>query len=97
MTEQYVGEICQYPYNFELQDWAFCQGQSLPIGQYQALFALIGTTYGGDGRNTFNLPDLRPRDEAGNPLQLRVGQIHEGRVYMEWSIALQGIFPQRKD
>jgi microcystin-dependent protein len=47
--------------NFAPRQWAFCDGQLLPIGQNQALFAILGTTYGGDGRTTFALPDLRSR------------------------------------
>ena len=47
--------------NFAPRDWAFCDGQRLPIAQNQALFSLLGTTYGGDGRTTFALPDLRGR------------------------------------
>src|SRR6202043_3373119 len=48
-------------FNFAPQNWAFCNGQSLPISQYDALFNLIGTTYGGDGVTTFNLPNLQGR------------------------------------
>ncbi|MBT8219095.1 MAG: tail fiber protein, partial [Bacteroidia bacterium] len=47
--------------NFAPRGWAFCNGQTLQISQYSALFSLLGTTYGGDGRTTFALPDLRGR------------------------------------
>ena len=95
MDEPFIGELCQFPYNFAPKSWAFCHGQSMSIQQYTALFSLLGTTYGGDGRTTFNLPDLRLKDTNGNVIQLQVGDVHEGKVYMEYSIALQGIYPSR--
>ena len=57
----YIGEILPVPYNFAPRGWAFCQGQLLPINQNQALFSLLGTTYGGNGQTNFALPDLRGR------------------------------------
>lgn len=57
----YIGQIMMFGGNFAPRDWALCNGQLLPISQNEALFALIGTTYGGDGQNTFGLPDLRGR------------------------------------
>lgn len=57
----YLGEIRLFAGSFEPYPWRFCDGQSLPISQYEALFQLIGTTYGGDGEETFRLPDLRGR------------------------------------
>ncbi|QBN20164.1 phage tail protein [Flavobacterium nackdongense] len=59
--EQYIGEIRLFAGNFAPKGWALCQGQLLPINQNQALFSLLGTTYGGDGRTTFALPDYRGR------------------------------------
>jgi microcystin-dependent protein len=59
--EPFIGEIRMVGFNFAPRGWAFCEGQILPISQYNALFALLGTTYGGDGRTTFALPDLRGR------------------------------------
>ncbi|RZK50946.1 MAG: phage tail protein, partial [Hymenobacter sp.] len=56
-----LGEIRAVGFPFAPRGWALCQGQSLPISQNTALFSLLGTTYGGDGRTTFNLPDLRGR------------------------------------
>jgi microcystin-dependent protein len=61
MTDPFLGELALVPYNFAPKGWALCNGQLLPINQNQALFALLGTTYGGDGRVTFALPDLRGR------------------------------------
>ena len=59
--DQFLGSLLLVPYNFAPQGWALCNGQLLPIPQNTALFSLIGTTYGGDGINTFALPDLRGR------------------------------------
>ncbi len=59
--DQYIGEIAIYPYNLTVNGWAECNGQLLPISQYTALFALVGTTFGGNGMTTFALPDLRGR------------------------------------
>jgi microcystin-dependent protein len=56
-----IGTIMMFAGNFAPRTWAFCDGQLLPINQYTALFSILGTTYGGDGRNTFALPDLRGR------------------------------------
>ena len=59
--DQYIGEIRMFAGTFAPRGWAFCEGQLLSIAQYTALFSLLGTTYGGDGRTTFALPDLRGR------------------------------------
>jgi microcystin-dependent protein len=93
--DPFVGEICKYPYSFAPKGWAYCHGQVMSIISNQALFSLLGTTFGGDGRTTFKLPDLRPKDANGNPIQLRVGEIHEGKVYIESFISLQGLYPPR--
>jgi microcystin-dependent protein len=61
VSNPYIGEIRMGGWNFAPVGWAFCSGQLMPISEYQALFALIGTTYGGDGISTFALPDLRGR------------------------------------
>ena len=60
-NEPFLGEIMIVASNFPPRGWAFCDGQLLAINQYQALYSLLGTTYGGDGRTTFGLPDLRGR------------------------------------
>jgi len=57
----YLGSICMVAFNFAPNGWALCNGQLLPISEYDTLFTLIGTTYGGDGQTTFALPDLRGR------------------------------------
>jgi microcystin-dependent protein len=59
MAQPFMGEIRIMSFNFAPQGWAMCNGQFLPINQNQALFSLLGTTYGGNGQTTFALPDLR--------------------------------------
>jgi microcystin-dependent protein len=61
MSSPYVGEIRMAGFNFAPQGWAFCNGQPMSISEYSTLFNLIGTTYGGDGQTTFNLPNLQCR------------------------------------
>lgn len=61
MSNNYLGEIRIFAGNFAPKGWAFCNGQLLPINQNQALFAILGTVYGGDGISTFGLPDMRGR------------------------------------
>jgi microcystin-dependent protein len=61
MAQPYVGEIRMFAGNFAPAGWMFCEGQLLSISEYETLFQLIGTTYGGDGQSTFALPDLRGR------------------------------------
>jgi len=70
MSDQFLAEIRIFPFNFAPTGWAFCNGQLMPISQNTALFALLGTTYGGDGKSTFALPDM-----IGNaPMQPGQGQ-----------------------
>jgi microcystin-dependent protein len=59
VSDQFVGEIRIFPFDFAPSGWALCNGQLLPISQNTALYSLLGTTYGGDGQSTFALPDLR--------------------------------------
>jgi len=72
MSDPYVGEIRMFAGNFAPLGWAFCEGQLVSIAEQTVLFDLIGTTYGGDGQQTFALPDLRGRIPlhmgAGNPI-----------------------------
>ena len=60
-TEPFIGEITMFGGNFAPRGWAFCNGQLLAVSANNALFSLLGTTYGGDGRTSFGLPDLRGR------------------------------------
>jgi microcystin-dependent protein len=66
MAEPFISQIEAFPFNFAPKGWAFCAGQLLPINQNQALFSLLGTTFGGDGRTNFALPDLRGRLANGS-------------------------------
>jgi microcystin-dependent protein len=61
MAQPYVGEIRMFAGNFAPAGWMFCEGQLVPISEYETLFNLIGTTYGGDGQSTFAMPDMRGR------------------------------------
>jgi microcystin-dependent protein len=61
MADPFVAEIRIFPFNFAPRGWAWCDGQLLPISQNTALFSLLGTTYGGDGKSTFALPDIQGR------------------------------------
>lgn len=78
--EPFLGQIELFPYNFAPTNWMLCEGQSLQISQNQALFALIGTTFGGDGQTTYQLPNLKGKEPAPG---------------LQYCIAIQGIFPQR--
>ena len=70
MADPFVAEIRMFPFNFAPKGWAFCDGQLLPLSQNTALFSLLGTTYGGDGKSTFALPDL----QGSAPMQPGQGQ-----------------------
>jgi microcystin-dependent protein len=78
-TDPYIGEITMFGGGFTFPDFAFCNGQVIPISQNTALFSLLGTTYGGDGRTTFALPDLRGRVP-----------VHAGRVDGSGTLFAQG-------
>ncbi len=83
MSEVFIGQVMSTAFNFAPRGFALCNGQLMPISQNQALFSLLGTMYGGDGRTTFALPDLRGRtplgaggsvDPAWQPPQHQVGE-----------------------
>ena len=78
--EQFIGAIQLLAFNFAPQGWMRCDGTLLAISQYQALFALIGTTYGGDGRSTFALPNLKGKEPVPE---------------LAYCICVNGIFPSR--
>ncbi len=78
--EQFIGQIGLFAFNFAPRGWAFCEGQILPINQHMALYALLGTMYGGDGTTNFALPNLKGKEPAAN---------------LRYCIALEGIFPSR--
>lgn len=74
MSEPFLGEIKLISWNYPPKGWAFCNGQLMPIAQNQALFSLLGTVYGGDGRVTFGLPDLRGRSQLHMGAGFTIGQ-----------------------
>ncbi|MBK6432708.1 MAG: tail fiber protein [Anaerolineae bacterium] len=78
--EPFLGQITLFAFDFAPLYWAPCAGQLLPVNQNPALFALLGTNFGGDGRTTFALPDLRGKKPVSST---------------QYCIALQGIFPSR--
>jgi len=84
MTEPFLGEIRMFGGDFAPRGWALCHGQLLSIEQHAPLYGLIGTTYGGDGRETFALPDLR-EDES------------PARAPITFIIAVAGVYPSRPE
>jgi len=78
--EPLLGQVELFPYNFSPKGWLACNGQLLPINQNQALFALLGTNFGGDGRTTFAVPNLQGKAPAS---------------VLQYYIAITGIFPSR--
>lgn len=75
MSEPFLAEVRLFGFNFAPRGWALCDGQILPINQNQSLYSLLGTTYGGDGRTTFALPDLRGR------VPIHVGRSNGGGLH----------------
>jgi microcystin-dependent protein len=71
----YIGQLASVAFGFAPKGWALCNGQLLPINQNQPLFSLLGTTYGGDGRTTFGLPDLRGRIALHQGSNNPIGQV----------------------
>ena len=81
--DAFIGEIRVFPYNYIPEGWLACNGQVLQIGQYQALAALLGITYGGDGRTTFALPNLQGLLGVGfgpNPLPSPMEEVEQGQT-----------------
>ncbi len=91
MAQPYVGEIRMFAGNFAPAGWMFCEGQLLPISENETLFQLIGTTYGGDGQETFNLPRMRWQQwaEQNSPDAQPFGE----QIQMHYDISLFGVFP----
>jgi microcystin-dependent protein len=83
MSEPFLGQVQPFGFSFPPRGWALCDGQILPISQNTALFSLLGTTYGGNGTNTFALPDLRSRV----PMHFGAGYI-EGQIGGEEAVTL---------
>jgi len=75
MSDPFIAEIKVISFNFPPKGWAFCNGQLLPINQNQALFSILGTTYGGDGRTTFALPNFQARMPIHQGQGFNIGQV----------------------
>jgi len=78
--QSFLGQIELFPYSFVPHGWLACAGQLMPINQYTALFSLLGTNFGGDGRSTFALPNLHGKEPAPS---------------LQYCIAINGVFPSR--
>ena len=105
-SEPYLGQIMLVPYTYCPMNWIEANGQQLPISSYTALFALFGTTYGGDGRTRFAVPDLRGRVPQGVSTDFAMGQTvglaaaplkekQPAALTLRYCIATTGIFPSR--
>ena len=77
--EPFIGQISTFGFNFAPRGWAFCNGQILAIQQHTALFSLLGTTFGGDGRSSFGLPDLRGRTIVHPGQGIGLSAVHWGQ------------------
>lgn len=89
MSDQFVGEIRIFPFNFAPRGWAFCDGQLMPIAQNTALFSLLGTYYGGDGHSTFALPNLQGSAAIGVGQGSGLSEYFVGQQGGEESVTLQ--------
>ena len=101
MAEPFLSEIRLMSFNFAPKGWAMCNGQLLPINQNQALFALLGTTFGGDGRVNFALPDLRGRAPmhvgSGHNLGERAGEENHTLTQAEMPQHTHGVNAAKQD
>lgn len=88
MSEAFIGEVRVFGGNFAPANWHLCDGSLLPISEYDALFALIGTVYGGDGMNTFGIPDLRGRLPVGQGQGLGLTNRIIGQSFGSESVSL---------
>jgi microcystin-dependent protein len=86
MSEPFLAEVRIFGFNFPPRGWASCDGQVLPINQFQSLYSLLGTTYGGDGRTTFALPDLRGRVPIHFGAGFSLGQ-HSGQESVSLTVS----------
>jgi len=87
--DQFVGMIIPFPYaNFVPVDWLSCEGQSLQISNYEVLYTLLGTTYGGNGTTTFNLPDLRGRGIVGTGKSTTGTTYNPGQTHDQYSVTI---------
>jgi microcystin-dependent protein len=88
MSDQFVAEIRIVPFNFPPTGWTFCDGQLMPISQNTALFSLLGTVYGGDGKSTFALPDMQGNCGVGSGLGSGLSEKFLGEMAGSSSVTL---------
>jgi len=88
MGDQFLGEIRMVGFSFAPVGWALCNGALLPISQNQALFSLLGTTFGGDGQTTFGLPDLRGRAPVGMGTGPNLTSVTQGQMQGSESVSI---------
>jgi microcystin-dependent protein len=91
-VDPFIGEIGTFAGNFAPEYWHDCDGSVLPIAQYQALYSLISTYYGGNGQTNFAVPDLRERDASGQPIPFNVS-LSQGKPRK--CICVYGVYPPR--
>jgi microcystin-dependent protein len=91
MSEPFLGEIRMFGGNYAPRGWAFCQGQMMSIAQNSALFAILGTTYGGNGQTTFALPDLRGRSPVGVGQGPGLSFISQGQISGSENVTLTSL------
>ena len=92
MSQPYVGEVRLFPYNFAPNGWFDCDGRLLSIAEYEVLYTLLGTTYGGDGVNTFGLPNLCGRVPIHQGTGLGMGTYVLGQIAGTARIPTNGVF-----
>ncbi len=89
-TDDMLGSIKQVAFTYEPEGYLYCAGQTLDIAHHNAVFALLGIQFGGDGNKTFNLPDLRPTGDDGKKRDWQEGELRS-------IICVNGMFPVRRD
>jgi microcystin-dependent protein len=88
MAERFLGEIRMFAGNYAPDQWAFCDGQAMPVSQNQALYSLLGTAYGGDGSSTFHLPECRGRAPMHFGAGPGLSERHQGDSFGVEAVAL---------
>lgn len=91
-AEDFLGDIKLVATNFDQRNWVHCEGQVVPLAENTALFSLLGSTYGGDGKTSFKLPDLRKAEAA---LRTAAG-VKEDGPYLRYVICIAGVYPSRR-
>ncbi len=94
-AEDYLGDIKLTANGFAQRNWAYCEGQTLPIASNTALFSLLGTNYGGDGRTTFKLPDMREAEKTLRKQVLPKAVAEKTTGPLRYIICIKGTYPSR--